>query len=60
MAHDKAEDAKENLNNYASRHPRRMWSSMFLMGTALGATIMAAKKNHDKNAFQRFMDQIGH
>jgi hypothetical protein len=30
----------------------------FLVGTALGASMMAAKKNHDKNALQKFMDQI--
>jgi hypothetical protein len=51
-------DSDENLGVYAKRHPRRMWSGAFLVGTALGASMMAAKKNHDKNALQKFMDQI--
>lgn len=50
----------EDLNVYARRHPRRMWSGMFLAGTAIGAGLMAAKKSHDKNGLQKFLDQIGH
>lgn len=38
----------EDLGTYARRHPRRMWSGAFLAGTAIGASFMAAKKNHDK------------
>jgi hypothetical protein len=60
MANNKAQNAGEDMSNYAARHPRRMWSGAFLMGTALGASLMAARKNHDKNALQKFMDQIGH
>jgi hypothetical protein len=48
----------QDMNSYAARHPRRMYSGMFLVGTALGASIMAAKKNHDKSAVQKFMDQL--
>jgi hypothetical protein len=60
MANDKADDATQHMNNYASRHPRRIWSGALLVGTALGASLMAAKKNRDKNALQKFVDQIGH
>lgn len=53
------ENTAEYLSGYARRHPRRMYGSMFLVGTALGASMMAAKKNHDKNAVQKFLDQLG-
>jgi hypothetical protein len=46
------------MDSYAKKHPRRMWSGAFIAGTALGAGLMAAKKNQDKNALQRFMDQL--
>jgi hypothetical protein len=59
MADTKADKAAEDLGNYAAKHPRRMYSGMFIVGTALGASMMAAKKNRDKNALQKFMDQIG-
>lgn len=59
MAKDKAGSTGEHLNNYAVRHPRRMYGTMFMVGTAIGASLMAAKKNHDKNALQKFLDQIG-
>lgn len=51
---------REDLGTYAKRHPRRMYSGLFLMGTALGASMMAAKKNRDRNVLQKFMDQINH
>lgn len=60
MADTKAKDTTNHLSDYATKHPRRMYSSMFIVGTALGAGMMAAKKNRDKNALQKFMDQIGH
>jgi hypothetical protein len=60
MADTKAEEKAEEMNNYAAKHPRRMYSSLFMLGTAIGAGLMAAKKNHDKNALQKFIDQIGH
>jgi hypothetical protein len=49
----------EDMNNYARKHPRRMYSGMFLVGTAIGASLMAAKKNHYKNAVQKFLENIG-
>lgn len=57
---NKARDAAQNMGNYASRHPRRMASGMFLIGTAIGASLMATKKNRDRNAVQKFLDQISH
>ena len=58
MADNKAKDATNHLGDYAAKHPRRMYSGMFVVGTALGASMMAAKKNRDKNALQKFMDQF--
>ena len=58
MAEDKVNKAANNMGSYASRHPRRMYSGLFALGTAVGASVMAAKKNHDKNALHKFMDQI--
>jgi len=45
-------------SSYSQRHPRRMMGGAMLLGTALGATLMAAKKNRDKNAVQKFLDQL--
>lgn len=56
---DKMNKAADETSNYAARHPRRMYGSFLALGTVLGASMMAAKKNHDKNALQKFMDQIG-
>lgn len=60
MVNNKAQQADENMDKYHSRHPRRMLGGALLAGTALGAGLMAAKKNRDKNALQKFMDQINH
>jgi len=49
----------EEISKYAAKHPRRMYSGMFLVGTAVGASLMAAKKSRERNALQKFMDQIG-
>jgi hypothetical protein len=59
MAKAEDESTSEHLNNYAARHPRRMYSTMLMVGTALGASLMAAKKNHDKSMVQKFLDQLG-
>jgi hypothetical protein len=48
----------EEMDTYAKKHPRRMYSGLFLVGTALGASMMAAKKNRDRSALQKLMDQI--
>jgi hypothetical protein len=58
MADNKANN--QDMGTYARRHPRRMYSGMFIVGTALGASMMAAKKNRDRNVLQKFMDQINH
>lgn len=50
----------EDTGTYARRHPRRIYSGMFLVGTALGAGMMAAKKNRDRSTLQKLMDQIVH
>jgi hypothetical protein len=62
MADNKAnnETNSSDMGGYARKHPRRMYSGMFLVGTALGASLMAAKKNRDRNVLQKFMDQINH
>jgi hypothetical protein len=59
MAQTKA-DKTDDMGNYAAKHPRRMYSGMLALGTALGAGLMAAKKNRDKNALQKFIDNLGH
>lgn len=58
MADTKLKDGAQDLGDYATRHPRRMATGMFALGTAIGAGMMAAKKNNDKNALQKFMDQL--
>lgn len=59
MADNKADKAADEMGNYATKHPRRMYSGLFLMGTAVGASLMAAKKSRDRSALQKLMDQIG-
>jgi hypothetical protein len=54
-----SKENSEDMGTYARRHPRRMYSGMFLVGTALGAGMMAAKKNRDRNTLQKLMNQIG-
>lgn len=48
----------EDLNSYAVKHPRRMYTGMLALGTVLGASLMAAKKNSEKSPIQKFLDQI--
>lgn len=57
---DKAQEAANTMDDYHTRHPRRMLGGALVAGAALGAGLMAAKKSRDKNALQKFMDQIGH
>ena len=56
---DKAQEAANNVEDYHARHPRRVLGGALIAGAALGAGLMAAKKNHDKNGLQKFIDQIG-
>jgi hypothetical protein len=48
----------DEMGTYAQKHPRRMASGMFLVGTAIGASLMAAKRNRDRSTLQKFMNQI--
>jgi uncharacterized membrane-anchored protein YhcB (DUF1043 family) len=49
---------EEDMGKYA-RHPRRTAGSALLIGTAIGASIMAMKKNREKNSVQKLMDKLG-
>jgi len=52
-----AENKTEDIGHYAARHPRRMYSTAFLVG--VGAGLMASKmKKQDKTALQKVMDQF--
>ena len=44
--------------SYTQKHPLRMLSSALMVGTALGASLMAAKKNREKGSLQKFMDNV--
>jgi hypothetical protein len=54
---DNMSDQADSANSYATRHPRRMWTSAFLIG--VGAGMMAATKSKKKSSFQKFLDQFG-
>jgi hypothetical protein len=58
MANNKTEDRGADLRNYASRHPKRMNGGAMLVGTALGAGLMAAKQMRAKTPVQKFMDRL--
>ena len=58
MADNGSETNGQNMGSYATRHPGRMASGMLLVGTAIGASIMAAKKNRDPSYLQKFMDNM--
>jgi len=49
MANSKSDNNKTSyLGDYAAKHPRRMYSGMLALGTMIGASIMAAKSQHDR------------
>lgn len=48
----------EDIGKYA-RHPLRTMGMGFIVGTALGASMMAAKKNQEKNIVDKILDRIG-
>lgn len=47
----------EDLGKYA-RHPRRTAMGAFIIGSAIGASMMAAKKQREKNPIQKFMERM--
>jgi hypothetical protein len=54
-------DNTEDLGEYSARHPRRMASGMFIVGSLVGASIMAAKLRHDthkETPLERFLDNL--
>jgi hypothetical protein len=51
-------DSELDTRGYAQKHPMRMLGGALMLGTALGASLMSAKKNREKGPLQKFMDQI--
>jgi hypothetical protein len=58
MANNESVDG--NGGSYTQKHPRRVGVGYMLMGAALGASLMAARKSRDKNVIEKFIDQISH
>jgi hypothetical protein len=60
MANNKSDNKGVNLGEYAAKHPRRMYSGMMALGTAIGAGIMAAKSRRDQNndPLHKLFDQL--
>jgi uncharacterized membrane protein YidH (DUF202 family) len=50
-------DQSEDIGKYA-RHPRRTAGGAMLIGTAVGAGMMAAKNRRNKSMMQKFMDRM--
>lgn len=55
-ANAKMGEAGMDLNAYATRHPRRMWTGAFLIG--MGTGLIASRARKEKSSFQKFMDQL--
>lgn len=53
-----ADNQNEDIGKYA-RHPLRTMGMGFIIGTALGASMMAAKKNQEKNVVDKIFDKFG-
>ena len=49
---------KEQLGKYA-RHPMRTAGTAFLIGTAVGASMMAGMKDTHKSPIEKIMDRLG-
>lgn len=47
----------EDIGKYA-RHPLRTMGMGFIIGSAVGASMMAAKKNQEKNIVDKFLDRL--
>jgi hypothetical protein len=53
-----ANNQDEPMDKYSKRHPARIASSAFMVGTALGAGLMAAKHQRNKSSVQKLMDRL--
>jgi hypothetical protein len=53
-----ADNQSEDIGKYA-RHPRRTAAGAMLIGSAIGAGMMAAKKQRAKTPMQKFIDKMG-
>jgi len=53
------QDEDVDIGKYA-RHPRRTAGGAFIIGSMIGASLMAAKKMRQKTAMQKFMDRMNH
>lgn len=51
------QNTNEDIGKYA-RHPRRTAGTAFLMGTAIGAALMAMKQKRDKSFFEKIIDRF--
>jgi hypothetical protein len=58
MANNQVDDKKEDVRNYANRHPRRMNGGAMLIGTILGASLATVKVKRNKSSVQKFMDHL--
>lgn len=61
MATNKSQNNNDNyLGDYASKHPRRMYTGMLAIGTMLGAGVMAAKSRRDRanDPLRRLADKL--
>jgi hypothetical protein len=59
MANNKS-DKTSYLGDYATKHPRRMYSGMLAIGTMVGASIMATKtrRDHNNDPLHKLVDQL--
>jgi hypothetical protein len=58
MANSQNDTKSEDLRSYARKHPTRMNSGSMLVGTLLGATLVAVKNRRGKSQVQKFMDRL--
>jgi len=56
-------DKEEVMDKASGRggwtHPRRIVGAAFVAGTLFGASAIAAKKSHEKNFVEKWLDQLG-
>jgi hypothetical protein len=55
---NQVDDKKEDVRNYASRHPMRMNSGAMIIGTILGASLATVKIKRQKSSVQKFMENM--
>jgi hypothetical protein len=60
MADNQNDSKEEGPRSYASRHPMRMHAGSAMVGTAIGAGLMAAKIRREKTPMQKFFDRMNH